>query len=222
MQHPGPVKGFLVGEFTYPILPPHEGGAMWFYSLPKHDNLCLPAETIYREYRGAVKYGNIFSLDVGPDYEGKLRPIDVETLRKVGEMIRNPPPGPAGRCRPARRSMPPAPGVGRALRPTRWWTAMICPVGTRRWAPAAAGWKSIWVRRCSSAGRWSRSWPIIARGSLPSSTRMASMEDAGRGSKNRRRADYNFPPVKAQFFRLNILEASEVPTIDEFQLFGVR
>ncbi len=89
MQHPGPVKGFLVGEFTYPILPPHEGGAMWFYSLPKHDNLCLPAETIYREYRGATRHGNVFSLDVGPNYEGKLRKIDVETLRKVGEMIKN-------------------------------------------------------------------------------------------------------------------------------------
>ncbi len=94
MKHPGPVEGFLVGEFTYPILPPHQGGAMWFYSLPKHDNLCMPAETIYRDFRGATKYGNIFSLDVGPDYEGKLRKIDVETLRKVGEMIKNPPPEP--------------------------------------------------------------------------------------------------------------------------------
>jgi len=79
---------YLVAEFTYPILPPHQGGAQWFYSLPKHDNLCLPAEKIYRDYLGAVKYGNIFSLDVGPNYEGKLRKIDVKTLRKVGQYIR--------------------------------------------------------------------------------------------------------------------------------------
>jgi len=79
---------YLLAEFTYPILPPHEGGAMWFYSLPAHDQLCLPAEKLYQDYLGAVKYGNIFSLDVGPDYNGKLRAIDVETLRKVGEMIR--------------------------------------------------------------------------------------------------------------------------------------
>ena len=39
-----PVKDFLVGEFTYPILPGHEGGAMWFYSLPKHDGLCRSAK----------------------------------------------------------------------------------------------------------------------------------------------------------------------------------
>jgi alpha-L-fucosidase len=84
-------QGYRLAEFTYPILPPHEGGAMWFYSLPRHDKLCLPAKKLHQDYLGAVKYGNIFSLDVGPDYNGRLRKIDVETLRAVGEMIRNPP-----------------------------------------------------------------------------------------------------------------------------------
>jgi len=84
-----PSKSYLLAEFTYPILPPHKGGAVWFYSLPEHDNLCHPAEKLYRDYLGAVKYGNILSIDVGPDYNGKLRAIDVATLRKVGEMIRN-------------------------------------------------------------------------------------------------------------------------------------
>ena len=104
MGHPGPVEkktgvgvdngdadyhGYLLSEFTYPILPEHKGGAVWFYSLPEHDNLRRPAEPIYRDYLGAVKYGNLFSLDVGPDYAGKLREVDVITLLKVGEMIRN-------------------------------------------------------------------------------------------------------------------------------------
>ena len=80
-------SGYLVAEFTYPILPKHEGGAMWFYSLPEHDELCKPAEDIFKDYLGAVKYGNIFSLDVGPDYEGKIRKIDVKTLQQVGELI---------------------------------------------------------------------------------------------------------------------------------------
>ena len=74
---------YFVAEFTYQL------GATWFYSLPKDDNLCKSAESIYKDYVGAVKYGNIFSLDVGPNYEGKLREIDVETLQKVGQMIRN-------------------------------------------------------------------------------------------------------------------------------------
>lgn len=87
-------NGYLLAEFTYPILPGHKGGAMWFYSLPRHDKLCLSAEALYKDYLGAVKYGNIFSIDVGPDYNGRLRAIDVETLRKVGEMIKTPPPQP--------------------------------------------------------------------------------------------------------------------------------
>ncbi|NQU52733.1 MAG: alpha-L-fucosidase [Bacteroidetes bacterium] len=80
-------KGYLAAEFTYPILPPHEGGAMWFYSLPKHDTLCHPAEKLYEDYVGAVKFGNIFSIDIGPNYEGKIREIDVKTLKHVGQLI---------------------------------------------------------------------------------------------------------------------------------------
>ena len=81
--------GYLAAEFTYPILPSHKGGADWFYSLPKHDNLCHSAKKLYKDYFGARKYGNIFSINVGPNYEGRLRDIDVKTLHKVGEMIRS-------------------------------------------------------------------------------------------------------------------------------------
>lgn len=80
--------GYLVAEFTYPLLPPHEGGAQWFYSLPKHDNLCFPASKVYEDYQESVKYGNIFSLNIGPDYNGRIREIDVKTLREVGDMIK--------------------------------------------------------------------------------------------------------------------------------------
>lgn len=80
---------YLLAGFTYPILPAHDGGAKWFYSLPRHDKLCLPADKLYADYLGAVKYGNIFSPAVGPDPAGKLRDIDVRTLREVGAMIRN-------------------------------------------------------------------------------------------------------------------------------------
>ena len=96
MGRPGPVSAktgigadsgaakstdYRVAEFTYPIL-------------PKHDKLCLPAEKLYSDYLGAVKFGDIFSIDVGPDYNGRLRAIDVETLHQVGEMIRAHAPAP--------------------------------------------------------------------------------------------------------------------------------
>lgn len=90
MKNP-PSSSYLLAEFTYPILPPHKGGARWFYSLPKHDQLCYSAEKLYQDYLGAVEHGNIFSIDVGPDYKGKLRDVDVKTLRAVGELIRNAP-----------------------------------------------------------------------------------------------------------------------------------
>ena len=84
-----PGTNYLLAEFAYPILPPHKCGAMWFYSLPEHDHLCQPAEMLYADYLGAVKFGNIFSLDVGPDYNGTLRAIDMETLKTVGKMIKS-------------------------------------------------------------------------------------------------------------------------------------
>lgn len=80
-------KGYLVAEFTYPLLPKHEGGADWFYSLPKHDSLAYPASKIYEDYKNAVKYKNIFSLNIGPDYNGNIREIDRKVLREVGKMI---------------------------------------------------------------------------------------------------------------------------------------
>ncbi|MCX6996877.1 MAG: alpha-L-fucosidase [Kiritimatiellaeota bacterium] len=51
-------KGYLLAEFTYPILPKHQGGAMWFYSLPEHDRLCRPAAKLYADYlprRGEIR-----------------------------------------------------------------------------------------------------------------------------------------------------------------------
>ena len=93
-EHMSDAHNHRLAEFTYPILPKHQGGANWFYSLPEHDSLCLPAGKIYADYCGAVKHGNIFSLDVGPDYAGKLRDIDVQTLRKVGGIIRTQAPAP--------------------------------------------------------------------------------------------------------------------------------
>ncbi len=80
---------YRLAEFTYPIFPRPDAGARWFYTKPHWDDRCLPAEDIYKDYVGAKKYGNLFALDVGPMRDGKLRPIDVKTLRKVGQTIRS-------------------------------------------------------------------------------------------------------------------------------------
>jgi alpha-L-fucosidase len=83
---------FEVAEFTYPILEGRKSkklrGAQWFYSLPENDHEVCSAETIYEDYLKAEKYGNIFSLNVSPDRSGRIREIDIKTLKKVGEYIR--------------------------------------------------------------------------------------------------------------------------------------
>jgi alpha-L-fucosidase len=84
----GYILNYLLAEFTYPILAPQKGGVLWFYSQPMRDAPCLPAEKIFQDYLGAVRYGNIFSLDVGPDRSGRLRENDLKTLQQVGRMIR--------------------------------------------------------------------------------------------------------------------------------------
>ena len=86
------VSTYRLAEFTYPILEGQDRkklrGAQWFYSLPENDAQCASVEKIYKDYLGAVKYGNLFSLNVGPDRSGSLRAIDVATLEKVGRAIR--------------------------------------------------------------------------------------------------------------------------------------
>ena len=240
MGHPGPLtdesgagfnaghmkgyKGYRLAEFTYPILPGHQGGAMWFYSLPQHDKLCLPAEKLYADYLGAVKYENIFSLDAGPDYAGKLREIDVQTLRKVGQYIRGElklPPPPVSQGKPAKASSVwqnnPQFGAAAAFdgdANTRWGAAENSRDG---WLEVDLGEATRVDRAIIDEGDWNRvrefelqvqqngTWKAIASGKTIGPAKAIA-----------------FSPVSARVFRLNILQAVEVPTICEFQLVAAK
>jgi alpha-L-fucosidase len=63
----------------------HDGFCLWDTKTTERKVTNAPlnkdvlVQKIYKDYLGAVKYGNIFSLDAGPDYEGKLRETDVKT-----------------------------------------------------------------------------------------------------------------------------------------------
>jgi alpha-L-fucosidase len=87
---PGPVvtpsANYLLRDITMPILSRTLG--RWFYTNPGNDNAGMSAEQVFELYQGAMKHGNIFLLDVGPDRSGRLRAFDVATLTKVGAMIR--------------------------------------------------------------------------------------------------------------------------------------
>ena len=212
--------GYRLAEFTYPILPAHQGGAMWFYSLPNHDQLCLPAEKLYADYLGAVKFGNVFALDVGPDYAGKLREVDVRTLCKVGQYIRGEiqlPPPPVSRGKPARASSTwkSQPGFDAAAAldgnpDTRWGAAENSrsgwlevdlgePTRVNRTVIDEATWNR--VRQFELQAQQAGDWTTIASGATLGPAKAIS-----------------FPPITARLFRLNILKADDVPTICEWEL----
>jgi len=215
-----PSKNYLLAEFTYPILPGHKGGAMWFYSLPIHDGLCRSAESLYKDYLGAVKYGNVFALDAGPNYEGKLRDIDVKTLQKVGDMIRNSPvaapvPLSQGKTATASSSWSAEYSPGKAVdgdESTRWGAAN----GSRD------GWLAIDLGQECAICRM-----VINEIACPRTQKfVVEWQDGGtwkelaHGTTIGEEKIIDFTPVKARHVRLNILKASEVPTIEEFQVFA--
>lgn len=215
------VKGFLVSEFTYPILPPHPGGAMWFYSLPKNDGLCISATKLYRDYLSAVKDGTIFSLDIGPNYEGKLRDIDVKTLREVGDMIRNPPPQVAG---PASLSQGKTATASSACSAEHDAAKANDGDETTFWKAAPkvkTGWLDLDLGTATQIGRVvvkQSSWPLIDKFAIEWQDGNDWIMLAKGTLLDEKSID--FPPVTARHVRLNILSAWNSPAIEEFQLFA--
>ena len=215
-------QGYGLAEFTYPILPGHSGGAMWFYSLPKYEGLCLPADKLYRDYLGAVRFRNIFSIDVGPNYEGKLREIDVKTLRQVGEMIRNPPAPP-----------PPSLSQGKNATASSIWSAEYDAAEAvdgdpdTRWGAkdgSRSGWLEVDLGQDTLIGG-----VTVMETSYPRTQEFAievlsgdQWKELAHGTTLGPERKIEFPAVTARHVRLNILKASDVPTINEFQVFGPR
>jgi alpha-L-fucosidase len=213
--------GYLVAEFTYPILPDHEGGAKWFYSLPKHDNLCHPAKKLYRDYVQAVKHGNIFSIDIGPDYKGKLRAIDVKTLREVAEMIKNPPQPPN----------PPPVSQGKPVKASGEWSTMYDAAKAvdgdeySRWSArkdATNGWIEVDLEKERSIDRavaMEMEYPLTCEWALEYKEG-DEWKALASGKKLEFVQEIKFPPVKARYVRLNILKSVKPPTFFEFQVFA--
>jgi len=213
-------KGYLVAEFTYPIQPKRPKGAQWFYSHPDNENVCLPATKIYADYLGAVKYGNIFSLDVGPRPDGRLRDIDVRTLRTVGKYIRGElklPAAPVSRGKSATASAVwddqkeyAAAAAFDGDPATRWGGARESRSG---WLAVDLG-KAVRIDRAViREGKWNRVRKFelqVKQGD--------TWKTVATGTKLGAEAELTFDAVSAQHFRLNILKAVEVPTIHEFEL----
>ena len=211
-------QGYIAAEFTYPILPRHKGpGAMWFYSVPALDDSCLPAAQLYRDVIGAEKCGNIFSIDVGPDYAGRLREIDVATLTQVGRMLR-------GRVSAGGQAGASASGTWPQAGfeaekafdddwATRWGAEQTARSG---WLERDLGAETTVsgalldeggfdrIRRYEIQAQIAGNWKAIASGTSAGRDQMIPFAS----------------PANARRFRLAILEATDVPTVAEFHLLG--
>lgn len=64
-----------------------DGKWYWFYNTETADN-AIPAKQIYDIYKQALANKVLFSLALGPDRNGELRPVDVQRLREAGELIK--------------------------------------------------------------------------------------------------------------------------------------
>jgi alpha-L-fucosidase len=218
----GGSQHYLVSEFTYPIQPHRPKGAMWFYSHPDNEDACQPWERLYEHYCGGVKFGNIFSIDVGPDYRGRLRRIDVETLRRVGQEIRDFP-----------RPLPPSLATGKPITASSLWQFGEEHVpgkasdgdAVTRWSAnlkeTTSGWLEVDLLKEQIVDA-----ALIMEKSFPRTEAFAIevkkgdrwkkiVEGTTLGSEKR----ITFKPVKARYVRLNLIKTKGTPSIEEFQLY---
>ncbi len=219
-------QGYRLAEFTYPIL---EGqgraklrGAQWFYSLPENDEQAVSAEKIYLDYLGAVRYGNIFSLDIGPDRNGRIRAIDVERLRKVGRYIRG------------EAALPPLPLAIRSIKASSTWSSEYGPDkaidGNRqtRWG-AAEGARSgqleleleqeqTIARILIDEGNWGRIEQYVIQASVDN-----GWQTIYQGTTIGNSCEITLDkPVSTDRLRIDFLKANEVPTICEVEVYETK
>lgn len=211
--------GYVAAEFTFPIM--NAAANRWFYTMPEWDDRARPPEEIYRHYLAAAEHRNIFSLDVGPNRSGRIRDVDARTLRQVGRYIRgeaSPPPPPLtiGASAEASSVWSKNPGFG----PEK----VVDGDPNTRWGAeegATAGWLMVTLpgprsvsRAVIDEGNWNRvrSFELQVR-------RDAGWSTVAHGGRIGPQLELSFEPVMTPAVRLQILEATDTPTILEISLY---
>ncbi|MEI7902029.1 MAG: alpha-L-fucosidase [bacterium] len=221
-------KNYLVAEFTYPLQPRRPKGAMWFYSHPDNEDACLLPEKIHSDYLGAVKYGNLFSINVGPDYQGKLRAIDVKTLSAVGTMIGHPA---WYKHLPLKDN---ALSSGKPAKASSVWSAEFEAAKafddaayTTRWAAQGVptnAWLEVDLEKDQTVGRFEIYESTAARTELfviEGHSGDGVWKEFAKGTTiGEKKVIELAVPVTARHVRLNILKAKSTPTIDEFRVLS--
>jgi alpha-L-fucosidase len=218
-------KGYLIAEILQPMIAEPE--PLWFYDPAAGDN-CRSAQDLYATYLGAMKYGLFFELGISPNRAGQLRKVDVATLRRVGEMIQNPP-----------KPRPPSLSTGKPATASSVWRSeydaskAVDNDDTSFWAAtpgARSGWLEVDLGREEKIGVAE----ICERFSFPSfPIKQFAIEYkygnewkvALRGTTIGIQKTVVFSPVIARYVRLNVLKADPVNNllvIEEFRLWPPR
>ncbi len=187
----------------------------WVANDPPRDTRLL-----YRLYRDTVAAGGNLLLDVPPDRSGRIPPEHVAALMKVKQFIDNPPPPPLTAGKPAKAS-----NVYKGQAQYGAAAAADDSLATR-WA-TDDGVTNAWLEvdlgepRTFSRAEIAAAYPELDRLRAFRIEYRAGDEwkTAYAGGRIGAATSATFAPVTARLVRLHITEATEGPTIWEFQLF---
>ena len=194
------------------------------------DSQPLPARDLFEWIRQAYERGaNNVLISLAPDHTGSMRGEDVRQLEELGKLLReagllvvpppaSPPPQSLALDKPARSSgvwednvKQYGPAAAFDGDPSTRWGG---PVGSK------AGWLEVDLGQNATVSRAviQEGWDRTRRFSVQYKAG-DEWKDAAAGTTIGIKRQLEFTPVTARVFRLNITDATDVPTIWEFQLF---
>ncbi len=208
----------LLGRWDYP-------GAAWFtYGSGKTfaPSTPLAPEFLYQRMQLAYRRGAAsVLLACAPDYTGKFRQEDVEQLVKLGKLLND-----------TTRASTASLTTGCQAKASGMWDAdyaadrAVDGDPATRWGAAKGatdGWLEVDLGRPATISRAaiSEGWDRVRRFVLQVKVGDA-WQSVAAGTTIGMYKEISFDPVDARVVRLTITEATDVPTIWEFQLFPAR
>lgn len=167
-------------------------------------------------------------LSLAADHSGSMRPGDAKQLEELGVMLRE-----AGLLQVPEAGASLSLATGKPAKASGVWENNLAQYGaasafdndrTTRWAGAGGvnhGWLEVDLGETQTVSRaiiregWDRTRRFAVRYQSG-----GEWKDAAAGTTIGGRLEIRFEPVRARVFRLEITEATDVPTIWEFELFG--
>lgn len=205
--------------FEYEPCSQWRGKDVWFtYGAGKGFEPSQPQspQKLYRKLAEAYRRGasNVL-LSCAPDYSGRFRQDDIEQLIQLGKWLKDPPPASLATGCPATASGTWDENYAAAKAfdgnpETRWGGAKDSKEG---WLEVDLG-KPATISRATISEGWGR----IRKFELQAETN-GQWTTIHQGTTIGEDYAASFPPVAAQKIRLRILDAIDVPTIWEFELF---